>query len=102
MKDIRFLGNSESQIEGFPANVKIRVLHELDRVRHGLDPTNWKPMKTVGIGVREVRVRSRGAFRVIYLATRSDAVYVLHAFRKNTARTRQQDINLAQNRMREI
>lgn len=88
MKDIHFLGNSESQIEDFPANVMNRVLHELDRVRHGLDPTNWKPIKTVGMGVREIRVRSRDAFRVIYIETRPDAVYVLHAFRKNTARTR--------------
>ena len=40
-------------------------------------------MKTVGPGVREIRVReASGAYRVIYVATFENAVYVLHAFQK--------------------
>lgn len=46
-------------------------------------------MKTVGAGVREIRIReASGAFRVIYLATLPDAVYVLHCFQKRTQATR--------------
>jgi phage-related protein len=37
-----------------------------------------------------------GAFRVIYIATLADAVYVLHAFAKKTQRTAQRDLTLAQ------
>ena len=49
----------------------------------GLDPDDWKPMPTIGQGVREIRVRdASGAFRAIYLASFPDAVYVLHAFAK--------------------
>jgi predicted XRE-type DNA-binding protein/putative component of toxin-antitoxin plasmid stabilization module len=48
---------------------------QIDRVQHGLDPDHWKPMKTVGAGVREIRVNDpAGAFRAIYVATLADAV----------------------------
>ena len=43
--------------------------------------TGWRPMKTIGRGVREIRIRdSNGAFRVIYVARFSDAVHILHCF----------------------
>lgn len=42
-----------------------------------------------------------GAFRVIYVATFADAVYVLHAFPKKTRQTAKQDIELATSRLRE-
>ena len=36
-------------------------------------------MKTVGAGVNEIRIRDAiGGYRVIYLAARAEAVYVLH------------------------
>lgn len=60
-------------------------------------------MKTVGAGVNELRVRDRsGVFRVIYLATRPEAVYVLHCFQKKTRKTRKADLELAARRLRQI
>jgi phage-related protein len=57
---------------------------------------------TIGAGVREIRVRDRsGAFRIIYVATFADAIYVLHAFQKKTRQTAKQDIELATSRLRE-
>ena len=59
-------------------------------------------MKTVGAGVREIRVReASGAFRVVYLATLPDRILVLHAFQKKTQATAQKDIDLAARRLRE-
>ena len=56
-------------------------------------------MKTVGPGVREIRVReSSSAFRVIYLATIAEAVFVLHCFRKTTQKTSREDLALAKRR----
>jgi phage-related protein len=53
--------------------------------------------------VREVRIRDEaGAFRVIYIATLADAVYVLHAFQKKTPQTAQRDLDLAAARLRQI
>ncbi len=40
-------------------------------------------MPAIGKGVEEIRVsESSGAYRVIYLARRAEAVYVLHAFKR--------------------
>jgi predicted XRE-type DNA-binding protein len=51
-------------------------------------------MPSIGAGVREIRVRERaGAFRVIYVATFADAVYVLHAFQKKTRQTAKRDLD---------
>ena len=53
--------------------------------------------------MREIRIRdSNGAFRVIYVATFADAIYILHCFQKKTQKTRQADIDLAAKRYRDI
>ena len=61
---------------------------DLDKIQRGFEPNDWKPMNTVGRGVREIRIRdASGAFRVIYVAKLADAVYVLHCFQKKTEKT---------------
>jgi phage-related protein len=76
---------------------------QLDRVQRGLEPFDWKPMRSVGAGVREIRVRDEsGAYRVLYIAKFEDAVYVLHCFQKKTQATPKQDIDLAERRYREL
>ena len=76
--------------------------YQLDRVQRGLDPDDWRPMPSIGGGVREIRVREpAGAFRVIYVATFADVVYVLHAFQKKTRQTVKRDVDLAASRLRE-
>ena len=60
-------------------------------------------MHTVGPGVREIRIRdATGSFRVIYVATFEDAIYVLHAFQKKTQQTRKEDIELAATRYKQL
>jgi len=75
---------------------------QLSRVQAGLDPTDWKPMTSIGVGVREIRIRVGGAYRVIYLASRPGGVYVLHCFQKKSRQTSQQDIELARQRFKQI
>jgi len=59
-------------------------------------------MKTIGPGVREIRIRdASGAFRIIYLATLTDRVLVLHAFEKKTQQTARRDIELAVKRLKD-
>ena len=68
-----------------------------------MEPDDWKPMKAVGLGVREIRIRERaGAFRVIFLAALADRIVVLHAFQKKTGTTAKRDIDLAARRFREL
>lgn len=60
-------------------------------------------MTTIGPGVREIRVRdASGAFRIIYVAKFSDAVYVLHCFQKKTQQTAKADLDLAEARFKEL
>ena len=100
-KPILFLGDSREALRGFPDDARYVAGVELRAVQTGLEPSDWKPMKTVGAGVREVRIKeASGAFRVIYLATLPDRVLVLHAFQKKTQQTPKRDIDLAANRLR--
>jgi len=57
--------------------------YQLDKVQRGDQPHDFEPKPAIGKGVEEIRVSdSSGAYRVIYLAGRAEAVYVLHAFHK--------------------
>jgi len=103
IKPVAFLGDSLARVREFPREARRAVGYQLDRVQRGLEPDDWKPMPTVGIGVREIRVRDRaGAFRVIYLAMLAEAVYVLNAFQKKSQQTPRLEIQLAADRLREL
>lgn len=103
MKPVSFLGNSLEVLRSFPEDVRRGIGFQIDRIQRGLDPIDWKPMTSVGPGVREIRVRdTSGAYRVIYIATLSDAVYVLHAFNKKARATSQHDIDLASSRLKNL
>ena len=75
---------------------------QLMLVQQGLDPADWKPMKSIGPGVREIRIRAGSAYRVIYTANIGNAVYVLHVFQKKTQKTAKPDIELAKQRLVEL
>ena len=103
MKKIVWMGRSKADLKSFPASAVDDMGHQLFRVQCGLDPDDWKPINSVGRGVREIRVRDAGGiFRTIYLATRPEAVYVLHCFQKKTQQTARHDIELARKRLGEI
>ncbi len=102
LKELRFVGTSLDDLQQFPVQAKRAAGYELWQVQNGLDPSDWKPMHAVGIGVREIRIHSGGEWRVLYVAKFSEAVYGLHAFGKKTQRTSKSDIELAARRYREI
>ncbi len=59
-------------------------------------------MKTVGPGVREIRIHVAGAHRVFYVTTRPEAIYVLHAFEKKTQKTSAVDLQIGRQRFRSL
>jgi len=96
------MGSSKKELSAFPDSAKFRAGHELFMVQVGRDPDDWKPMPSVGSGVREIRVRdASGQFRVVYVASLKSAIYVLHAFQKKSRKTAEEDLRLAQRRYRE-
>ena len=97
-----WLGTARDDLRGFPADARQVAGFQLWRVQRGLEPNDWKPMPVVGLGVREIRVRTDLEHRVIYLAKFNEAVYVLHAFQKRSQRTPKPDLDLARQRLREL
>lgn len=102
MKDLEFIGTSQDDLKDFPAEARRDAGFQLHYVQIGQEPSDWKPMKTVGRGVMEIRIHREGEWRIIYVAKFAKAVYVLHAFEKKTMKTRQSDIYLAQERYKEV
>ena len=103
LRPIVFLGDALDRLRAFPEAARKEAGVQLHKVQLGLDPADWKPMASVGPGVREVRVREEGgAFRVLYVTRIEEAVYVLHAFQKKTQRTPKGDLDLAATRLRQI
>jgi len=102
-KPIVWVGNSKEGLRDFPLVARQRAGYQLEILQDGDEPDDWKPMKTVGPGVQEIRIKCEdGAFRVFYVANRPDAIYVLHAFRKTTQKTEKRDIDLAKTRFKSL
>jgi phage-related protein len=97
------VGSALDDLRAFPPAARREAGYQIDRVQHGLEPDDWKPMKTIGPGVREIRVREgTGAYRVIYVAKLADAIFVLHCFRKKTEKTSGHDLHTAEVRYRDV
>ncbi len=103
MKPLRFVGDSLKCLREFPEDSRHDAGFQLDKVQRGEQPTDFKPMPTIGKGVEELRVRDEsGAYRVIYTARLPDAIYVLHAFQKKAQATAKRDVELAKSRYAEL
>jgi phage-related protein len=103
MKLLSFFGGSRDDYMDFPASIRNKAGFQLDRVQRGLEPEDWKPITSIGPGVKEVRLKDvTGAYRIIYVATFVEAVFVLHAFQKKSQRTAKRDIDLAVQRFKDL
>ena len=101
-KALVWLGSARRDLRAFPTTARRRSGFQLRKVQQGLDPDDWKPMTSMGAGVREIRIQTDLAYRIFYVATFEEAVYVLHGFEKKTRRTPPHDLNLARDRYRAL
>jgi phage-related protein len=102
MKPVLFIGTARADLAAFPKAAHLRAGHELFMVQVGREPADSKAIPAVGPGAREIRVRDEaGAFRVIWVTSFGNVVYVLHAFQKKTPRTSRNDLELARRRYRQ-
>ena len=103
LKPLTFLGSSRHDLREMPAAVRQAIGVELMFVQLGGNPTDFKPLPSVGSGVYEIRVRDvAGAFRAVYVTKFADSIYVLHAFQKKTQKTAKTDLELARRRYKLI
>jgi len=101
-KPLVWVGTSLEDLRQFPEAARRQAGFDLRRVQAGLDPTDWKPMASVGLGVREIRLEVGTAHRVFYVAKFAEAIYVLHGFEKRTRQTTSQDLEMGKRRYREL
>lgn len=92
MQTVIFVGSSKTDLRDFPKSVRAEIGRQILRMQMGIDPTNWKPMKAVGQGVREIRVSIKGQYRAFYVSNVGNAIYDLHAFQKKGQKTSAKDI----------
>jgi phage-related protein len=79
-----FLGDSLKCLRDFSEDARHDAGYQLDKVQRGEQPDRVTD--------------DSGASRVIYVARRAEAVYVLHAFQKKTQATSRRDIETARRR----
>lgn len=87
-------------LRAFPPDERNEAGYQLEKVQAGEEPSDWKPMPSVGPGVCELRIRSGREHRVFYVAKFEEAVYVLHAFENKSQKTPREDIDLGRRRYR--
>lgn len=102
MKKIFWLGSSFQDLLKFSKAAKQNAGYNLDKIQCGREPQDWKPMTSIGKGVKELRIHCENEYRIIYLAQRIEGVYVLHTFLKKTQKTSQKDLELAKKRFKQI
>jgi phage-related protein len=100
LKPLTWVGSAKRDLVTCSSDVQTAAGRELERVQRGADPIDWKPMPSIGAGAREIRVHVKGEWRVFYVATFPEAVYVLHVFQKKTRKTSPRDLALGQQRYR--
>src|SRR5207302_8551686 len=95
MKPLTWCGDTLRRIRDFPKEARRKVGHQLNRVQHGRDPEDGKPMPTVGPGVRAIRSHEGGQHRVPATATLAAAADVLRASPKKTSKPPTLELTLA-------
>ena len=76
MKPISFRGNSLDDLRQFPLNARREVGYQIDRVQNGLEPSDWKPMNSVGQGVID-HIYERGLTIMPFVTTNATKAAVI-------------------------
>jgi phage-related protein len=102
---IRILPRCKKEIADFPDDVRGEIADAAARLEAGhlLSMPLSRPMQSIAKGCHELRFRDRsGVYRVIYVFVRQREIWFLHAFRKKTEKTSEQNLQAAKLRLREV
>ena len=104
MKRIGFVGRSRDDLRSFPKPIMRLAGYQLFLMQLGELPHGAKPMRRVGKGCVELVINGGGAwFRILVAATVDpDTIWVLHCFQKKSNTTPAGEIQLGQQRFRQI
>jgi phage-related protein len=101
---IHWVGDAKEVLSAFPQEVKGVFGYSLRRLQRGLLPDcDARRIQSVGKGVWELKTADeRTWYRMIYLTRIGDALYVLHAFEKDSRKTDRRDLVIAQSRLKTV
>src|SRR3990172_4238064 len=105
-RPLLWIASSKRDYMGFPPQVQDGFGFELFLVQTGQHPPSAKPLKGLGSGTLELIENFDGdTCRAVYTVRFSEAVYVLHAFKKKSksgSKTPQVDIELIKRRLKVV
>ncbi len=100
---IAWESDSKEVLSSFPETAKYNLGFDLRLLQQGQEPTDYRPMSSVGPGVFELRDQDeRTWYRVIYLSRVRDVIHVLHCFEKKSRETPMREINTARKRLKAV
>ena len=92
MKRVVWLGASLEEVRSWKAEAQRDTGYQLFKIQSGVDPSDWKPMPRVGVGVQEIRIHCDNEYRVIYLATLAEGSMSYMLLRRRRRRPRMQPL----------
>ena len=105
LRPLLWLASSKRDYGEFPDRVQDNLGFELFLAQTGQHPPSAKLLKGLGSGTVELVADFDGdTYRAVYTVRFSEAVYVLHAFKKKSKhgiKTPQADLNLIKRRLRD-
>ena len=105
LRPLLWIASSKRDYRAFPFRVQEGFGFELYLAQTGQHPPSAKPLKGLGGGTVELVEDFDGdSYRAVYTVRFSEAVYVLHAFKKKSKKgikTPQGDIDLIKRRLKD-
>ena len=101
-KPVQWVGSARDELREFPDNARSEAGIAIWSLQLGEAPSDSKPMSILGKGVQEIRIRTTDAYRIFYIAKFDEAIYILHAFQEKTQKTARTNIELGQQRYKQL
>ncbi len=96
-------GDSRDVVKGFPKSIRSKFGADIFNLQRGERPLSFRPMPSLSKGVMELKQRdTAGWYRIVYLSRIDNTLYMLHAFRKHSAKTSKNDLAIVKARLRDV
>ena len=96
-------GRSKETLQSFPDQVKQNLGFQLWQLQEGRQPSDYRPLTSIGLGVFELRDQDeRGWYRLVYLSRIADVIYVLHCFEKKSREMPRREFETAKRRLKAV
>jgi len=96
-------GDSREILQSFPEAARKNLGFDLWRLQQGEQPSDYRPVPSIGAGVFELRDQDQRAwYRVVYLSRTKDVIYVLHCFEKKSRKMPRRELETAKQRLKNV